>query len=1170
MPHIFQFHKGTNQNILDWTASNRIKPGDVRDVMDRTNILTSSAGTSIPTPLARMHLFKTAFEIMAVQVRDNSVENKSIYAGLVSEVLDLLELLYKSGNDRQRFRFQKWTFDNTTQDDNILSFFGSHKGHRLLSESFKQAASQAPFNNKIEITLIYLKEGINEVLIGGTSPFTMVFTSPNFKRKMGNRGIRKINGLISNDILFDTDYKLLQERDESFIQYIESIKNTPTTTDSLEGFKEYITNTGKRFESSFHGSLGNLKDIQVGDNPLTVTGVHFKQINEAEYKQSIENYSDFKIELPAGTNYTGVFPPLFLLDRMPYDGQYTSPTSSWSDKTRVSELEYPYVDPAELENRELPGIDGFTYPFLSSFDFFERCLVTFDGYTLNSERFVTLVNNQPFALPIKPIFFHFFPLNLLKDYLTVEIGEDAITFIIKIPVVGPTKGRRVFVSKKVYDQKSTLKYSGILGIFPFTKAVDKALLHTNKYTVAAYEKTKAVNDPVNYISFYKKNGIDRVPSEPVSRSVYQTFNTKSSYYQVSQSFDLIQANFLKDNSNCGSVIIPKFREVYNGAEEYVYAIDFGTSNTHVEYSHVVDESARKTEPFEIGEQNMQMTLLNTPYSREENDGALIFNDYEFMGTSIDGSRQIVLREFVPFQLGAQRGATFKFPFRTATFESRGFKDTKNPLLFSHLNIGFSIEKDAIDDNSNYQTDIKWQLESRLNDDQKQHRVNLFFRQLILMIRTHALLINNPTANIDKVKIAMSFPVSMDADLRKYLLDRFQTQFKDLFDFEGDISKRAIEVTESIAPYYYLLKEDANIQHDVYCNIDVGGGTSDIILVKKDSTLLNCYCTSVKFAGKQLWGSASDDFNPDDNGFLFFYKSFLQSKDKETYLKVKKIFEGRTTRTEDIVSFLFGKEEHKFKQIFTECRELKVPLLIHYASLLYFVSKLAKIHKIELPKTISFSGKGSEYISIVFGNDEHLRQFTQKALSIFSGLDSNASFKIKKSRDPKVITAKGAVIYAAKPLVNLEEDIFNSSNGNSDGNGDDLQIKPSIFVYSGLDESHDISAFTYKDFDDPGELYGKVLNANVELLDTFFSNQELIAGSEKALGINNLSKFKSFFIPADIAALMKGGVLRNSYKSALQTKTMSSKVEDSPFFFAFRTSLIELSKTIAETALKIKN
>lgn len=451
MPHIFQFHKGTLTNILDWSVSNRISAGDVREVKDRTNIITSSVGTSIPTPLARMHLFKTAFEIMAVQVRDNTVENKSIYAGLVSEVLDLLELLYKSGNDGERLRYEKWIFGDATKDDaTILETFGTHKGHRLLAESFKQAASQTPFNNKIEIILIYLREGNKEVLIGGTSPYTMVFTSPNFKRKMRDRGFRSIHGLISDDVLFDTDYKLLEDRDESFIKYVESIKNSPAATDAMIGFREYVINTNRRFETRFHGSLGNLKDIHVGDNPLTAGNIAFKQIDEADYKLAIQLFTDFKIELPSDTHYTGEFPPLFLLDQMSYEGQYTSPTNHWSERTRISELEYYDCSPLELQNRELPGLDGFTYPFLSSFDIFEKRLIKFDGYSLNGDRFVTLVNNQNFALPIKPIFFHFFPMNRIKEYLSVEVGEEAVTFLLKIPVKGHSKGHRFLLHKKVY------------------------------------------------------------------------------------------------------------------------------------------------------------------------------------------------------------------------------------------------------------------------------------------------------------------------------------------------------------------------------------------------------------------------------------------------------------------------------------------------------------------------------------------------------------------------------------------------------------------------------------------------------------------------------------------------------------------------------------------------
>ena len=160
MPHIFRFHKGHNTNIYDWTPSDRIQPSDVREVMDKTNILTSSAGTSIPTPIARMFLFKTAFEILAAQVRDNQVAEKSIYSGLVSETLDLLEMLYKSGSDENKLRYQKWIFDNSQQDNNvILNHFGIDQGHRLLAESFKQAASQAPFNNKIaQYNYVYAKQ----------------------------------------------------------------------------------------------------------------------------------------------------------------------------------------------------------------------------------------------------------------------------------------------------------------------------------------------------------------------------------------------------------------------------------------------------------------------------------------------------------------------------------------------------------------------------------------------------------------------------------------------------------------------------------------------------------------------------------------------------------------------------------------------------------------------------------------------------------------------------------------------------------------------------------------------------------------------------------------------------------------------------------------------------
>jgi hypothetical protein len=647
MPHIFRFHAGRNNNIYDWKVSDKIMPADVREVMDKTNILTSAAGTSIPTPIARMFLFKTAFEIIAAQVRDNKVDTKGIYAGLVSETLDLLELLYKCGDDENKFRYHKWVFDNGQQDDNvILNFFGQQHGHHLLAESFKQAAGQAPFGNRLEITFIYYREGNNEILVGGTSPFSFVFTSPNFTRKLRDRGFKTIAGLVSEDILFDSDYKQLHERDESFIKYVESLVNTEGIADSFRGITEYVINTKNRYYNKFNGTLHSLQDIQIGDTALTAAKINLKQIHEEDYKQQINRDSDFRMELPEDTHYTQTLRPLFLLDKMEHEGQYTSPTNKWINTTKVSESLYPETTLDEILQRELPGMDGLSYPFLTAFDFFERCLVKLPGYALNEARFLTLIDNQTFALPLKPIFFQFYPIQKIRDYLSVEVKSDQVTFTLRIPIFGPTRGRREILYKKTYTGDSTVEYSGILGIYPFTRAAQQELLHTNKYTVAAYEKTNVALN-VNNITFFKKTGIHPVIAPPVPRSDYQKINTKSSYYQVNESFDIIQLNFKKDNAGLGCVLMPKFIEVENGTEEYIYAIDFGTSNTHVEYGRVVTDHVTETKAFTIEESKMQVALLHKPREMQLNDGAIRFNDYErSIGNTIEFARHLTLREFV--------------------------------------------------------------------------------------------------------------------------------------------------------------------------------------------------------------------------------------------------------------------------------------------------------------------------------------------------------------------------------------------------------------------------------------------------------------------------------------------------------------------------------------------
>ncbi|WP_345954021.1 hypothetical protein [Mucilaginibacter sp. PAMB04168] len=1193
MPHIFRFHKGSSSNILHWKPSSKITSTDIIAVKDKTDVLSSSAGSSIPTPVARMFLFKTAYQLMATT---DSSTSKGIYAGLVSESLDLLELLYKSGSNSNLFRFEKWSFDPSNPQ-----FFGRDHGHQLLHESFRQAASQKQFSQKLEITLIYYKEGHKEILIGGTSPFTFVFTSPNFRRKKAEKAFRNIYGLTSNEPLFAGHYKQLHERDASFIWFVEELMRQSGAIHSFEAFHEYVINTRKQHERADPGRFDTpaveLQDIYFGtDIPLTAGGVRIQQISAADYQTKIDRASDFKLDLPAGSPYLGKgLTPLFLYSNMDMDGQYTSPSNLWSNKIMVSGLAYPETTIEEIRTRELPGIDSIQYPFLSKFDIFEKSLVTLPGYELDGERFETLIEGQNFLLPLKPLFFQFFPVEMLSRYVKVSrrlpyVGaEPELTVQLEIPITGPTMQKRTITLKQTYKKDPVagseedrekypfVAYQGILGIFPFIRAEETHLKYINSYTVASYEKTND-GDPLSGLRFLKKTGIDTVPSQPLNRSNYGDLNMKTTYYQVRESFELIQLLFNKNSGSQSGLIIPKFKPASNGTEEYVYAIDFGTSNTHIEYAYVRDHKAVEIKPFEINDGNMFMTMLNKPQTISEQDGAVDYKDYTAFGADVDAAKVISLREFAPFQVGRHKGATTVFPFRTATFESRSFKENARPNLFSEINIGFSIDRDILVFNEGYQTDLKWQLESNLNDVEKQNRVKAFFRQLLLMIRSHALLNNKPTCNLDLLKIAMSYPTSMDSTLKKDLMGYFSEEMNAIFNISGgsdDPNERLVEVTESIAPYYKLQKTDSSIKHDIYCNIDVGGGTSDIVLVnninEREEKVLLCYCNSIKFAGKQLWGSVSDDFDPQDNGFVLFFLHLLESKNKNNHEKLKNILKEKNNRTEDVVSYLFGEKDYNFKQIFSECKELKIPLLLHYTSLLYYVAQSCKQKPLALPKTLSFSGKGSEYISLIFDSKEHLKMFTVKALKLFSSLPANEAFQIQQDPKPKEITAQGAVIYAAKPLKKDVTNIFEDDH--SFQSKDEMTIRTETEIYLGLLDPSLLKSgqSIYNDFLEPGEEYKSVLANAVHFLDLFFGNADIIKGCERSLNINNLAKYRSFFIdPKQPESYLLTGTLRNSYKSALEEKDMQSPVNDSPFFFAFNTSLIEMSKFIAHEAIKEKS
>src|SRR5690606_17347479 len=57
------------------------------------------------------------------------------------------------------------------------------------------------------------------------------------------------------------------------------------------------------------------------------------------------------------------------------------------------------------------------------------------------------------------------------------------------------------------------------------------------------------------------------------------------------------------------LIIPKWKEITNGTKEFSFAVDFGTTNTHIAFT---DAPNNPPQPFSIQEEDIQLLSLAQP------------------------------------------------------------------------------------------------------------------------------------------------------------------------------------------------------------------------------------------------------------------------------------------------------------------------------------------------------------------------------------------------------------------------------------------------------------------------------------------------------------------------------------------------------------------------------
>ena len=1013
MSKVYRLHEG--QDGTGWFVSSPISKNQLETIKTEGK----DVATSIPSPFARIDLVKSAFRWVA----DNGIAGTSAQHKLVSDALDVAQLFFIYPKHKDKIKIVSWypadRFGQLGRDSN-----SKHSTFAETLNVFWEQDSNV-YNFSKTKRLYFLLNNSNQI-IGGTSPATMFFAAPDVRIAASD-----LNITCGHDLLFDNDYTSLSERDDkTFIEYIFMLSKQPEFAVLFPEVYSYLTEVYKNLDTGLKAKIArqpasgisNYPPCPVMDNEMNtceILGIPLGIKMGDPYE--IERESDFVIqsELPA----EGLKPLVLPHDRFAYQWAYTTANVLWNPANVI-----PYKNNDLNSGSRLP-VQGDHYPWLSVGNFLEDKIMELP-YTIDSRKFGICGTNKH-LLPLTPTFFQYFRAENVSKYLKLsELAGGGIESKLSIPV----KGGSVTL-KRTYHREDILQMEIHLAVLPFLHTPDidldyilglqdKRFDRTRELVIECFEKGKKIN-----------------VSAPVVRKQGESNTIKSTYYK-SRSFDAVRIS----NDPISGFIVPVMPEC-KANQEISFAIDFGTTNTHIEYKYGVNTEKAIDATYDLP---MWQSLIDR--TKGETKDIADDNNYE--------------REIFPHQFNSN--TNYRFPFRTALTYNQNINFNETIDVFTHTNNFFLFEKLFFPNYLQLQTKLKWSNYSKRED---KILVESYIEGLMYMVLYKTLLLNGDPK---KTKITWFYPVSMDAFEQGIFFDVWQNAYKKIFKLNDDENIKA--VPESIAPYLHYRTAYPGLS----LSVDIGGGSSDIAVFKNASNSPE-FISSFKFAGNAIFG---DGFpygafanSSDNNGFVKAYRKSIENtilKGSQRELILLDILESRKDSA-DFSSFLFSLEnEQDIKFNYTEFlkqdKKLKLPILIFYGAIIYYsASLLLKQGTTEIPKNILFSGTASKTIKIIdtqAGNPNILnlfKYFFRQVMGIETG-----QINIALAENPKEITCKGV----------LRADL-----------GGDLIDCPVVFWLGGNDKS----------------VWSKALNKSTDIAETPYY-RDLETGDNKILIENSINHF----------------------------------------------------------------
>ena len=602
-------------------------------------------------------------------------------------------------------------------------------------------------------------------------------------------------------------------------------------------------------------------------------------------------------------------------------------------------------------------------------------------YTIDSAKFKTC-GAKKHLLPLTQAFIKQYGVENIEQYCKLEErAGGGVEVILTLPVQNGSIQYR-----KIYHQSDIVKLKIHLSIFPFLKPA----ISTIEYTLGIIDDRTDKSENVSVGCLANGNELPQVGTSVVRNPGKD--DVKSVYYKFGCTFDSIYfgINSLKN------LIVPILTPCTEN-DDITFAIDFGTTNTHIEYSIGGNTSI----PLDnIGTLPLWQSLM------DRNDRNI--------DPEIFANEETFENEMLPYTISTQ-DSNIKFPLRTAIVFNKNYSFSKNDpyILFQHVNNFLLYEKRTVP--KHYlkpDTQLKW---SNYSEDKDELKVNAYIEYLLTIVLYKALLLGVNPAN---AKIIWFYPVSMegaensDGELGIFI-KLWKTAYKKVFKLDN--TNNLIQIPESVAPYLFYKHHHVS---GLSLSIDIGGGSSDIAVFDEHSENA-ILISSFKFAGNAIFGDGystkGEKGNSDSNGWV---NTFLEEANTVAGKGYEDILKDILSRKDsaDFSNFLFSLENNKTKnfsytRLIEKNKKLKLSILVFYGALAYYSANLLKKSGIEIPKNILLSGTAAKSAAMLDSSSENLNNLSSMFKYIFEKVFDKSitrEITLKVAPNPKELTCKGAL------------------------------------------------------------------------------------------------------------------------------------------------------------------